>query len=132
MNNEAIVAIVVALLSGSGLISGIFSIINTILSRKAARGDKQAEIKKELEDLKNNTEKEIAELKAATQEDKLDTTRLQMLVLMSDYPDDKQEILKIAEVYFKDLGGNFYMDSIFNKWMKKNDITKPSWFKNDN
>lgn len=127
--NEAMVTLLVALLGSSGLISGIFSIINTALSRKAARGDKQAEIKKDLEELRSSTKKEIEEIKAATQENKMDGVRTQMLLLMSDYPDDTQEILKLAELYFKELGGNFYMDSIFSKWMKKKNIDRPSWFK---
>ena len=118
--SETAVTILVAVLSSSGLIGGIFSVINTVLSRKAARSDKQKEI-----------EAKLAELEKATQENKMDATRVQMLLLMSDYPDDKQEILKIAERYFKDMGGNFYMDSLFSKWLKKNDLTKPSWFKNN-
>lgn len=118
--SETAVTILVAVLGSSGLIGGIFSVINTVLSRKAARSDKQKEI-----------EAKLAELEKATQENKMDATRVQMLLLMSDYPDDKQEILKIAERYFKDMGGNFYMDSLFSKWLKKNDLTKPSWFKNN-
>lgn len=118
--SETAVTILVAVLSSSGLIGGIFSVINTVLSRKAARSDKQKEI-----------EAKLAELEKATQENKMDATRVQMLLLMSDYPDDKQEILKIAERYFKDMGGNFYMDSLFSKWLIKNDLTKPSWFRNN-
>lgn len=125
--NETAVTILVAVLSSSGLIGGIFSVINTVLSRRAARSDKQKEIEAKLAEL----EAKLAELEKTTQENKMDATRVQMLLLMSDYPDDTQEILKIAELYFKDMGGNFYMDSLFNKWLKKSDVTKPSWFKNN-
>lgn len=118
--SETVLQITLAVLGSSGLIGGIFSVINTILSRRAAKSDKQKEI-----------EAKLIALEKSTQENKMDTTRLQMLVLMSDYPEDKQEILKVSERYFKDMGGNFYMDSIFSKWMKKNDIARPSWFKGD-
>lgn len=117
--SEAMVAILVALLGGSGLISGIFSIINTAISRRAMRGDKTKEL-----------EKEIAEVKKEAQENKQDVTRVQMLLLMSDYPDDIAEIMKVAEKYFREMGGNFYMDTLFNKWLDAHDLQKPSWFEN--
>lgn len=115
--SEATVTIIVALI-GSGLITGIISLISQLIDRKSKKGDKTKEL-----------ETKLATVEKKTEENKLDLTRLQLLVLMSDYPDDKQEILRVAELYFKDMGGNFYMDSIFCKWMKKNNINKPSWFK---
>lgn len=127
--SEATVTLLVALLSSSGLIGGIFSIINTIISRKTARGDKQEEIKKELAELKANTEKEIAEIKSEVQENRLDMARIQLMLLMSDYPDDVSEIMKAAEKYFVTLGGNFYMDTLFAKWLKAHKLPQPSWFK---
>lgn len=130
--SEAAVAVLVALLSGSGLISGIFSIINTIISRKSARGDEQAKIKSELAELKANTEKEIAEIKTEVQENRLDMARIQLMLLMSDYPDDVSEIMKAAEKYFVTLGGNFYMDTLFAKWLKAYKLPQPSWFKHHN
>lgn len=119
--SDTLATVLVALLGSSGLIGGIFSVINTVLSRKAAKSDKQQEIEKRLEQLEKDTA-----------ENKQDATRVQMLLLMSDYPDDKQEILKIAERYFKEMGGNFYMDSLFLKWLARNDLEKPSWFRNNN
>lgn len=130
--SEATVTLLVALLSSSGLIGGIFSIINTIISRKTARGDKQEEIKKELAELKANTEKEIAEIKSEVQENRLDMARIQLMLLMSDYPDDVSEIMKAAEKYFVTLGGNFYMDTLFAKWLKAHKLPQPSWFKHHN
>lgn len=130
--SEATVTLLVALLSSSGLIGGIFSIINTIISRKTARGDKQEEIKKELAELKTNTEKEIAEIKTEVQENRLDMARIQLMLLMSDYPDDVSEIMKAAEKYFVTLGGNFYMDTLFAKWLKAHKLPQPSWFKHHN
>ena len=118
--SDATVTIIVALLGSSGLIGGVFSVINTILSRKAARSDKQKEIEKKLSDLEK-----------ATKENKLDSVRLQMLVMISDYPNDTSEIMRIAEHYFSELKGNWYMTSIFNTWLESNNIAKPEWFKND-
>jgi len=110
--SEATVTIIVALLSGSGLISGIFSIINTAILRRQNKGDRLSSIEKKV---KTNEE---------------DLARLQLLVMMTDYSDDITEILKIAQHYFLDLGGNFYMDTLFSAWLKKHKLDKPSWFAN--
>ena len=46
----------------------------------------------------------------------LNSTRNQLLTLMSDYPDNESEILKVAGYYFRDLGGDWYMTDLFTKW----------------
>lgn len=56
-----------------------------------------------------------------------DSVRTQLLLLMSDYPDNKQEILEVAEHYFKDIGGNWYMTAMFNTWIEDHDIARPEW-----
>lgn len=57
-------------------------------------------------------------------------TQLLLLILLKD--EEKQEILTIAEHYFtkppEGLGGNWYMTSIFNKWLKEKTIAEPDWF----
>lgn len=58
-----------------------------------------------------------------------DGLRTQMLLLILLRPQEQTEILKMAEVYFDKLNGNWYMTSIFNKWLTANDIAKPEWFK---
>lgn len=52
----------------------------------------------------------------------LDTVRAQLLTLMSEYPEDESEILKVAEHYFKDLDGDWYMTSLFTKWAEARGI----------
>ena len=47
---------------------------------------------------------------------KLDTTRNQILTLMKNYPDNEEEIMKVARYYFKELDGDWYMTSLFIKW----------------
>lgn len=57
-----------------------------------------------------------------------DGLRTQLLLLILLKGEEKQEILTIAEHYFKDLHGNWYMTSIFNKWLKEKTIAEPEWF----
>ena len=57
-----------------------------------------------------------------------DVLRSQLLLLILLKPAEQQEILTIGEHYFKDLHGNWYMTSIFNKWLVASDIAEPEWF----
>ena len=57
-----------------------------------------------------------------------DVLRTQLLLLILLRPEESQEILTIAEHYFKDLKGDWYMTSIFNKWLTGSDTDKPEWF----
>lgn len=59
-------------------------------------------------------------------------TRMQLMVLMSDYPNRKEEVMKLAKKYFGELKGNFFLSSIFKSWLKKHKIKKPSWFTESN
>lgn len=60
-----------------------------------------------------------------------DVLRTQLLLLILMKPGEQQEILTIAEHYFGDLKGDWYMTSIFNKWLMNADIAEPDWFNND-
>lgn len=60
-----------------------------------------------------------------------DVLRTQLLVLILMRPEEKQEILTIAERYFKKLQGDWYMTSIFNKWLTVSDVAEPEWFDSD-
>lgn len=53
---------------------------------------------------------------------KLDTTRHQLLTLINNYPDNKEEIMKVAKYYFKDLGGDWYMTELFIEWGEENGV----------
>ncbi|MBR3124521.1 MAG: hypothetical protein IKF42_03710 [Mogibacterium sp.] len=57
-----------------------------------------------------------------------DVLRTQLLLLILLKPEEKQEILTVGEHYFKVLKGNWYMTSIFNKWLTGAKEAKPEWF----
>lgn len=111
--HETLQTIVISVI-GSGalaaLISGIFSLV---LNRKG----RLAKIEGTLDMI---TEKLIMTEK--------NVLRTQLLLLLSDYPEERQEIMKLAEHYFKDQHGNWYMTSLFNTWLIKNNIARPEWF----
>ena len=98
----------------SALIAGIFNLI-------ANRKNRLAKIETQLESIN-----------AKLAEAEKDTLRTQLLLLISDYPGETQEILKLAEYYFKKLHGNWYATSLFNSWLEKNNIARPEWFEAHN
>lgn len=81
---------------------------------------------------KNNNDdikKELGEIKLALAESKQDTTRIQLQNLINHDPTNKDAIFEVGKKYFTELGGNWYMDSIFQKWAHDYGIALPSWFK---
>lgn len=100
-----VVTIIVAVVGSSALTSFVQFLINR-------RDDKKSRL--------NTLEKQLKKLET-------DSVRLQLLVLMALEPQEKQEILKVAEHYFHELKGNWYMTPIFNKWLVNNNVAKPEW-----
>lgn len=76
----------------------------------------------------NEIRKELEIVKAQGIKNERDNCRSQMLALMSDYPDDKAELIRLAEHYFVDLHGDWYMTTLFKKHLKDCGIEQPEWF----
>ena len=89
---------------------GFYSFIQFLITRKDNRRDILGKILRKVE----KAEK--------------DSCRTQLLVLMSDYPDEKKEIYTLAEHYFVDLHGDWYMTSLFRSYIRKQGIEAPMWF----
>lgn len=97
--------------------AGLFNLIQFLITRKDKKKDALADIRSD-----------IAELKVALRTIEKDLCRTQMLLLMADYPDQKSEMMELAQHYFVDLNGDFYMSSLFSKWLKANNMDVPIWF----
>lgn len=57
-----------------------------------------------------------------------DGLRTQLLLLILMRPKETKEILTIGQHYFADLKGDWYMTSIFNKWVEDAEVAEPEWF----
>ena len=57
-----------------------------------------------------------------------DGLRTQLLLMILMKPEEKKEILTLAQHYFVDLDGNWYMTDIFKKWLKEKGHSNPEWF----
>lgn len=103
--NEMTTTIIVAVLASNGF----FALLQFLIGRH----DSKRNIKGKLDRLEK------------------DGLRTQLLLLLLMMPDEKKEILTIAEHYFKDLKGNWYMTSLFDKWLTKTGQGKPEWFRTE-
>ncbi len=112
-----IASVLVAVLSSNVIVELIRWIVG--------RSKKSEELDKKFEKIDDNF-KQIGN--KLTKYEK-DGVRTQLLTLMSDYPDRKDEIMEVSKHYFDDLQGNWFMTDIFNDWLKENDIDKPKWIK---
>lgn len=106
--------IVIIQYAGSAIVAGVVALITLLLNRRWSRADKRDAVPSMLSKLER------------------DICRTQLLLMLSDYSSEHQEIMKLARHYFADLEGNWYMTSIFNKWIVENNIGRPEWFKEEN
>ena len=105
--------LVYAILASGAFATLVSGIISLIINRKGRLS--------EIED-------DIKDIKKWMKSIEKDSLRTQLLLLLSDYPDEKSEIMQLAQHYFGDLKGDWYMTSMFNNWLVVHDIAKPEWF----
>lgn len=93
--------ITTAILSSAGL----FSLIQFFVVRHDNKKNDFASVMKELREIKDgqrNTDIRI--------------TRMELLNLIKDDPDNVDAVLQVAEYYFIELDGNAYAHAVFEKW----------------
>lgn len=106
----------IALAGGSAvgaLVSGIFTLIFRHLDKK------DHPIKEQFEKIDRRLDKA-----------EKDSVRTQMLLMIHDYPEATTEILELAQHYFSDLKGDWYMTNMFNTWLEQQHVGRPDWFNN--
>ena len=110
------------------LTGGVLAFIEFLIKRHDERSDKKdgvkatlTAIKTELADLKTYIDKEF-------KKSEKDALRTQLLVMIYFQPTEKTSILTAGERYFKVLKGDWYLTSVFNRWLKDNDVAEPEWF----
>ena len=105
MDRETITTIILAILASNGF----FALLQFLITR----WDTKKSIKGKLDRLEK------------------DGLRTQLLLMILMKPNEKKEILTLAQHYFDDLKGNWYMTDIFDKWLLEKGDSRPEWFKKD-
>lgn len=109
---EYVIAILGIIVGGVGL----WKFLEFLIERQDAKKAQNNEVFKRLAVVESN------QIKAER-----DSCRLQMMQVMFFCPDDKAELMRLAQRYFCDLHGDWYMTSLFRKHLKKHDIESPDW-----
>lgn len=112
----------------SGIIIAVLSsgLIQYLITRADSKKEKPLEKKLDgfIQDQTEKLNKIISEQKK-TEKDQL---RTQLLVMMTLMPQSHEEIMQLAERYFKELKGDWFYSSLFARWIRENKIEKPLWF----
>lgn len=99
---------------------------NDFTKAMEAQRQMQEEYKKDSDERLESFRDVVKELVDTTKETRRDTLRIQLLMLMRDQENNIDTILKLAQTYFVELHGDWYMTSEFTKWAKKHDVAVPS------
>lgn len=113
--------IIIAIIS-SGLLSVIITECFGLL--KAKRSKKNG-VEAKLEVLAE----EQKEIRGLIKQQEKDALRTELKLMISDFPDEETDILRLAQHYFVKLEGNWTMANIFTKWCKDRGIDLPAWVK---
>lgn len=115
--------IIIAILSSgalSALITGLFQLMQT---RKSKKDGLESKVDGILEDQ--------VKIMDAQKKHEGDIVRVELKMMIADFPDDETDILRLAEHYFRDLHGNWVMATIFKKWLADRHLELPNWFSED-
>ena len=107
-------ATVLISIAGGG---GLFGFLEFLISRKDGKKGILRQILDKLDELSKRQDKA-----------EKDALRTQILLMISDYPHEHQEILLLAHKYFVGCRGNWYLTSIFENYLKSEQIPFPNWF----
>ena len=73
-------------------------------------------IENQTESIQQEVQKLTEKVDSQDRETELQLTRLELMTLMANNPTNTVEIERLAHKYFKDLGGNSYMVSEYNRY----------------
>lgn len=97
--------------------AGVFSLIQFLISRNDKKNDRMGEI-----------EKKVDRLSVGVKRNELATTRLQLLWLVENHPENEDAILNTAQRYFIELDGNAEAWTAFYKWAEARKLDT-SWYR---
>lgn len=112
--------IILALIS-SGVLSTLITALFQYLATKRSRRDG-------LESKVDTLVADQAAMMKAQKKQEGDILRVELKLMISDFPDQEADILRLAQHYFNDLHANWVMAATFKQWLKQRGIDLPDWY----
>ena len=110
-------ALIIAVVSSALGSTGLFSLIQFLMNRKDKKEEDKCQYSAQLNRIEART---VANEKAIT--------RLQLIYLIHEQPDNKDTILMTAQRYFIELDGNGEAWAVFDEWAKTKKLDL-GWYK---
>lgn len=118
--DNSIVTIIVAILS-SGALSAL---INGFFQSRRDKQSKETGLESKVDDIKKKQDTIIADQK----KQEGDILRVELKLMISDFPEKEDDILRLAEHYFGDMHRNWVMGSTFQQWLDDRGLDVPNWY----
>jgi len=112
--------IVLALIS-SGVLSTLITAYFQYLQTKKSKADG---LESKVDDIKKKQDTIIADQK----KQEGDILRVELKLMISDFPEKEDDILRLAQHYFADMGRNWVMSSVFQAWLDDRGLDIPNWY----
>ena len=110
--------------------NAIWVFLQFLIARHDKKTDEKDGLRAAIKAINEKLDELETAIKSKLKKQEKDNVRNQLLMLLCIKPEEEQEILTLGEHYFKVLKGNWYMTSMFNKWLMEHNVAKPEWFNN--
>lgn len=118
-----IVTLIVGVLSSASLVA----LINGLFQRKRDKESKESGLESKIDTVIADQDKIMKNQK----KHEGDIVRVELKLMISDFPEKEEDILRLAEHYFKDLHGNWVMATTFKQWLDERGLELPQWYNED-
>lgn len=107
----------------SKLVSAIVVIASFVISCCAwGVGEMSKAIDNHMAPLESQIAANSQEIKTFRAENEMRESRMELMNLIADYPDNVDDVLKAAEHYFVDLKGDYVADKAFEDWAARHGV----------
>lgn len=130
MDGALATTLIVGVLSSGALVA----LINNLFQRKRDKESKATGAEAKIDTIVskvNELANEQTEMLHRQKKQEGDIIRVELKLMISSFPEKEEDILRLAEHYFKDLHGNWVMATTFKQWLDDRGLEIPQWYSED-
>lgn len=130
MDGALITTLIVGVLSSGALVA----LINNLFQRKRDKESKATGAEAKIDTIVAKVDtivEDQSKMMKAQKKQEGDIIRVELKLMISSFPEKEEDILRLAEHYFKDLHGNWVMATTFKQWLDERGLEIPQWYNED-